>query len=106
MGAAVSVFALATPAQAATVIYVALGDSYSAGVGAGSYISSSGSCSAARARSRLWAAGHSVSSYKSVACIGSDDGERHRRQVCRAAFIHDAGEHHDRPGTTSGSRTS
>jgi lysophospholipase L1-like esterase len=72
LGAAVSVFALAAPAQAATINYVALGDSYSAGVGAGSYISSSGSCSrSTRAFSALWAAGHSVSSYKSVACSGA-----------------------------------
>ena len=34
----------ALPANAATVNYVALGDSYSSGVGAGSYYSSSGSC--------------------------------------------------------------
>ena len=34
----------AMPAAAAAVNYVALGDSYSSGLGAGSYISSSGSC--------------------------------------------------------------
>jgi nitrous oxidase accessory protein NosD len=34
----------AMPANAATVNYVALGDSYSSGVGAGNYYSSSGSC--------------------------------------------------------------
>jgi hypothetical protein len=40
-----SLVALAAPASAQTVVrYVALGDSYSSGVGAGSYISSSGSC--------------------------------------------------------------
>ena len=39
------VFGFGVPAQAASnVNYVALGDSYSSGVGAGSYISSSGSC--------------------------------------------------------------
>jgi hypothetical protein len=35
----------ASPAQAATSVrYVALGDSYSSGVGSGSYTASSGSC--------------------------------------------------------------
>jgi hypothetical protein len=96
LGAAVSVFALATPAQAATVNYVALGDSYSAGVGAGRYISSSGSCSrSTRAFSALSAAGHSVSSYKSVACSGATTASVTAGR-CRAAFIHDVGEHHDR----------
>ena len=52
----------AAPAGAATaagppaVSYVALGDSYSSGLGAGSYISSSGSCDRSTvAYSALWA---------------------------------------------------
>lgn len=67
------VVALATPAQAATSVhYVALGDSYASGVGAGSYISSSGSCDrSTKAYSALWAAAHSPAAYTSVACSGA-----------------------------------
>lgn len=62
----------ALSASAAGANYVALGDSYSSGVGAGSYISSSGSCDrSTNAYSALWAAAHSPSSYKSVACSGA-----------------------------------
>lgn len=66
------VVALASPAAAAGVHYVALGDSYSSGVGAGNYISSSGSCDRSpNAYSALWAAAHSPASYTSVACSGA-----------------------------------
>ena len=59
-------------AQAATVNYVALGDSYSSGVGSGSYTSSSGSClRSTLAYSQLWANTHAPSSYVSVACSGA-----------------------------------
>lgn len=59
-------------AQAATVRYVALGDSYSSGVGAGDYLSSSGSCDRSpHAYSALWAAAHNPASYTSVACSGA-----------------------------------
>jgi lysophospholipase L1-like esterase len=52
--------------------YVALGDSYSAGVGSGSYISSSGSClRSTLAYPQLWANAHSPASYVSVACSGA-----------------------------------
>jgi lysophospholipase L1-like esterase len=52
--------------------YVALGDSYSAGVGSGSYISSSGSClRSTLAYSQLWANSHAPASYTSVACSGA-----------------------------------
>ncbi|GAA1966735.1 SGNH/GDSL hydrolase family protein [Catenulispora subtropica] len=52
--------------------YVALGDSYSSGVGAGSYISSSGNClRSTNAYSQLWANSHSPASYVSVACSGA-----------------------------------
>src|SRR5579875_1240889 len=68
---AVSV-ALAPSANAATVNYVALGDSYSSGVGAGSYISSSGSCDrSTKAYPALWAAANHPTSYTSVACSGA-----------------------------------
>jgi lysophospholipase L1-like esterase len=61
-----------TAAAASPVNYVALGDSYSSGVGAGSYISSSGSClRSTNAYSALWAAAHSPASYVSVACSGA-----------------------------------
>lgn len=67
-----TVLGLGTPAYAASVNYVALGDSYSSGVGAGSYISSSGSCKrSTNAYSALWAAANAPTSYSSVACSGA-----------------------------------
>jgi lysophospholipase L1-like esterase len=71
--AAVALTAAAAPtAWAASVNYVALGDSYSSGVGAGSYLSASGSClRSSKAYSALWAAAHSPTSYVSVACSGA-----------------------------------
>jgi lysophospholipase L1-like esterase len=66
------VLALASPAAAAGVRYVALGDSYSSGVGAGDYLDSSGGCDRSpHAYSTLWAAAHSPASYTSVACSGA-----------------------------------
>jgi len=64
---------LADPAAAASSVhYVALGDSYASGVGAGNYISSSGSCDrSTNAYSALWASAHSPASYTSVACSGA-----------------------------------
>ncbi|GAA2047803.1 SGNH family lipase [Catenulispora yoronensis] len=64
---------LATTASAAGgANYVALGDSYSSGVGAGSYTSSSGNClRSTNAYSQLWANSHSPASYVSVACSGA-----------------------------------
>jgi lysophospholipase L1-like esterase len=62
----------AAPAGAATVNYVALGDSYSSGLGAGNYISSSGSCDRSNnAYSVQWANGHSPASFTFVACAGA-----------------------------------
>ena len=63
----------AAPAQAAAGDrYVALGDSYSSGVGTGSYTASSGSCMRSTlAYSALWAAANSPTSYTSVACSGA-----------------------------------
>ncbi|MFE2730496.1 SGNH/GDSL hydrolase family protein [Streptomyces sp. NPDC059349] len=58
--------------QAAATGYVALGDSYSSGVGAGSYDSSSGSCKrSTKAYPALWAAVHSPSSFSFTACSGA-----------------------------------
>ncbi|ACU73657.1 secreted hydrolase [Catenulispora acidiphila DSM 44928] len=64
---------MATDASAASSVhYVALGDSYSSGVGSGSYISSSGNClRSTLAYSQLWANAHSPASYTSVACSGA-----------------------------------
>ncbi|MFD4953797.1 SGNH/GDSL hydrolase family protein [Streptomyces sp. NPDC058451] len=66
----------ATTAQASQLAptgpYVALGDSYSSGVGAGSYISSSGSCNrSTNAYPYLWNAAHSPSSFSFNACSGA-----------------------------------
>jgi lysophospholipase L1-like esterase len=59
-------------AHAAAVNYVALGDSYSSGVGAGSYTSSSGSCDrSTNAYSQLWTNAHAPSSFTFVACSGA-----------------------------------
>ncbi|MFG2880740.1 SGNH/GDSL hydrolase family protein [Streptomyces sp. NPDC048297] len=52
--------------------YVALGDSYSSGVGSGSYISSSGSCDrSTKAYPYLWNAAHAPSSFAFNACSGA-----------------------------------
>lgn len=56
--------------------YVALGDSYSSGVGAGSYDSASGNClRSTRAYPKLWAAAHSPSSFAFTACAGARTGD-------------------------------
>ncbi|KAA0931415.1 SGNH/GDSL hydrolase family protein [Streptomyces apricus] len=58
--------------QAAATGYVALGDSYSSGVGAGSYIGSSGDCKrSTKAYPYLWAAANSPSSFSFTACSGA-----------------------------------
>jgi hypothetical protein len=63
-------------AHAAEGPYVALGDSYSSGVGAGSYISSSGDCKrSTKAYPYLWAAAHSPSSFDFTACSGARTGD-------------------------------
>ncbi|MFC1403651.1 MULTISPECIES: SGNH/GDSL hydrolase family protein [Streptacidiphilus] len=62
----------AAPAHASEPGYVALGDSYSSGVGAGSYISSSGDCErSTKSYPYLWQAAHSPSSFSFVACSGA-----------------------------------
>jgi lysophospholipase L1-like esterase len=69
----VSALATAAPASAQTAVgYVALGDSYSSGVGAGSYVGSSGSCDrSTNAYSQLWAKSNAPASYAFVACAGA-----------------------------------
>jgi lysophospholipase L1-like esterase len=62
--------AFAIPSQAATGKYVALGDSYSSGTGAGSY--SGGSCKrSANAYAQLWANSHAPSAFSFAACSGA-----------------------------------
>ncbi|MFJ9818474.1 SGNH/GDSL hydrolase family protein [Streptomyces sp. NPDC101151] len=61
----------AAPSTAATG-YVALGDSYSSGVGAGSYFTSDADCRrSSRAYPVLWAAAHAPSSFSFTACNGA-----------------------------------
>src|SRR5262245_24578488 len=74
MGVVAGSIACAAPAVsvAGPVNYVALGDSYSAGVGAGSYESDSGSCRRSdNAYPKLWANNRSPVSFKFVACSGA-----------------------------------
>lgn len=62
--------------QSAGPTYVALGDSYSSGVGAGSYDSASGACKrSTKAYPALWAAAHSPSSFAFTACSGAKTGD-------------------------------
>ncbi|MFE0633190.1 SGNH/GDSL hydrolase family protein [Streptomyces sp. NPDC058864] len=61
-----------TPAQAAGPAYVALGDSYSAGNGAGNYDSASGSCHRSfSAYPYLWKNAHAPSSFADTSCSGA-----------------------------------
>ncbi|WP_432079594.1 SGNH/GDSL hydrolase family protein [Streptomyces sp. YPW6] len=74
--AAVAAIGLAAPASAAdpaaTGGYVALGDSYSSGVGAGSYLPDSGGCRRSTAAyPYLWQAANSPASFDFVACSGA-----------------------------------
>ncbi|TQE16592.1 SGNH/GDSL hydrolase family protein [Streptomyces ipomoeae] len=61
------------PAQAATTAeYVALGDSYASGVGAGSYDASSGDCKrSTKNYPHLWAAAHPDYALKDATCSGA-----------------------------------
>jgi lysophospholipase L1-like esterase len=70
----------AAPASAATVNYVALGDSYSSGVGAGSY-DSSGCLRSTNAYPATWAAAHSPASFSFVACSGATTGDVLNKQL-------------------------
>jgi lysophospholipase L1-like esterase len=70
-------------AGAAPVVnYVALGDSYSSGVGAGDYLSSSGSCDrSSNAYPEQWADANSPASFVSVACSGATTSDVLSSQV-------------------------
>ncbi|MEU0283624.1 SGNH/GDSL hydrolase family protein [Streptomyces sp. NPDC088147] len=62
--------------SAAAVDYVALGDSYSSGVGSGSYDSGSGSCKRTpKAFPALWAAANAPASFAFTACSGARTGD-------------------------------
>ncbi|MEU8891795.1 SGNH/GDSL hydrolase family protein [Streptomyces sp. NPDC048442] len=62
--------------KAQGVDYVALGDSYSSGVGAGSYDGSSGNCKrSTKAYPVLWAAKSSPTSFAFAACSGARTGD-------------------------------
>jgi len=70
----------ATPASASSVNYVALGDSYASGLGAGSY--SGGSCDrSANAAAQLWANAHSPTSFAFVACSGATTSDVINNQI-------------------------
>jgi len=67
---------------AAPVNYVALGDSYSSGTGAGDYISPSGSCArSADAYPEQWAGANSPASFVSVACSSATTADVLASQV-------------------------
>jgi lysophospholipase L1-like esterase len=69
--AAAAITAATTPANASTTNYVALGDSYSAGTGTGSYDLDSACQRSSKAYAALWSAAHSPASFKFVACSGA-----------------------------------
>ena len=90
-GAAVVVYSIglvaavtvAPAAEAASAVsYVALGDSYSSGLGAGDYISSSGSCDrSTRAYPEQWAGAYTPASFVSAACAGATTADVLSSQV-------------------------
>ncbi|MFF9569219.1 SGNH/GDSL hydrolase family protein [Streptomyces sp. NPDC014685] len=74
-GAATALAAPSAPSVRA-VDYVALGDSYSSGVGAGSYDGASGSCKrSTKSYPALWAAANSPASFAFTACSGARTGD-------------------------------
>ncbi|MEV7615629.1 SGNH/GDSL hydrolase family protein [Streptomyces sp. NPDC089799] len=75
-GAALFGAGTAAAAPQADFGYVALGDSYSSGVGAGSYDGASGDCKRTpRAYPALWAAAHSPQTFSFTACSGARTGD-------------------------------
>jgi lysophospholipase L1-like esterase len=69
---AISGIAASVARASSPVNYVALGDSYSSGVGAGSYTSSSGSCDrSTNAYPQLWADANAPASFTFAACSGA-----------------------------------
>ena len=81
-GAATGALSRPLPAMPPAVRYVALGDSYSAGTGAGPYSTAGRSCErSAKAYPQLWAARHAPASFVSVACAGATTATVLDRQV-------------------------
>jgi len=75
-----ALLAFAVPSQAATGKYVALGDSYASGTGAGNY--SGGSCKrSANAYAQLWANSHAPSAFTFAACSGAVTADVLNNQV-------------------------
>lgn len=68
---AVGLIAVSVPANAAGANYVALGDSYSSGVGTGGPYSGGGCDRSASAYPQLWANSHSPASFSFAACSGA-----------------------------------
>ncbi|MEU9092054.1 SGNH/GDSL hydrolase family protein [Streptomyces sp. NPDC087901] len=79
LGAVIALTGAATANAASSVQavdYVALGDSYSSGVGSGSYIGSSGDCKRSTlAYPSLWAAANAPASFAFTACSGARTGD-------------------------------
>ncbi|WP_037908096.1 SGNH/GDSL hydrolase family protein [Actinacidiphila yeochonensis] len=72
----------ASPARAAGTGYVALGDSYSSGLGAGSYEASSGTCDrSSKAYPSLWAKAHKPASFAFTACASATTTDVVHRQL-------------------------
>ncbi|MFF5446584.1 SGNH/GDSL hydrolase family protein [Streptomyces sp. NPDC012888] len=81
-GAALFGATAAAAAPQADFGYVALGDSYSSGVGAGNYDSGSGSCKrTSRAYPALWAARNSPQSFSFTACSGARTDDVRNNQL-------------------------
>ncbi|PYC77156.1 lipase [Streptomyces tateyamensis] len=83
LAAAALLLPVAAPAHADPGTgYVALGDSYAAGVGAGAYDPAAGDCHrSSRAYPALWAADHPGAGFTDLACNGADTQQVLTRQL-------------------------
>ncbi|WP_030907810.1 SGNH/GDSL hydrolase family protein [Streptomyces sp. NRRL F-5126] len=76
LGVTLALTGAAAAHAAAGVDYVALGDSYSSGLGSGDYDSASGDCKRTpRAYPALWAAAHAPATFTFAACSGARTGD-------------------------------
>ncbi|WP_030770158.1 SGNH/GDSL hydrolase family protein [Streptomyces sp. NRRL F-2664] len=76
LAAGTALFGAGQASAAADFGYVALGDSYSSGLGAGNYDGTSGNCKRTnRAYPALWAAAHSPQTFSFTACSGARTGD-------------------------------
>ncbi|SMC85341.1 SGNH/GDSL hydrolase family protein [Kibdelosporangium aridum] len=78
---AVGLTVLSVPANAAAENYVALGDSYSSGVGTGGSYSGGGCKRSSNAYPQLWANSHSPASFTFAACSGATTSDVLNNQV-------------------------